>query len=320
MNEPLLSVLMPVRNAGAYLASALESVLEQTFADFECIVVNDGSTDETARVLANFARRDKRVKCISRENRGLVVSLNEAVLVSRGKYLARMDGDDLCARHRFLRQIEFLNRHPDVVCVGSAVDMLDDKGRRLKTYCPPENHDDILEEILAGNGGALIHPAVMLRRRAVLDIGGYRDNFAGYGEDWDLFLRLAEVGLLHNLREVLLGYRQHSKSYNQTRSQQQLAELACAVRETRERRGLPALSRKGGESLKIFHSPHRQWTLWALEGGEARTAIHHALADVLAAPMNRRTWGLLSYVIRKTAKEGLISLRQWPRLDSRTAV
>ncbi|HEY8900392.1 MAG TPA: glycosyltransferase [Chthoniobacterales bacterium] len=297
MSTPVLSVIIPVYNVGTYLEGALLSVRNQTFSDFECIVVNDGSTDDTAQVLERVAAADPRMKVLTQKNSGLVASLKNAIAAARGEFLARMDGDDFCTPDRFAKQVEFLRAHPEVVCVGACVDMLDPRGRRLKTYRPPEKHAAILAELLAGNGGALIHPTVTCRKAAVDQIGGYSTAFAGYGEDWDLFLRLSKLGRLHNLPEVLLKYRQHAKSYNQTRSAAQIERLSSAVRDARLAHGLEPLASIG--SVNDQDSVFRQWALWALEGNEPRTAVLHAAAGVLRAPLEYRSWSLFQYVVRQ---------------------
>lgn len=295
MNAPVLSIILPVYNCERYLNSALESVRQQTFSDFECIVVNDGSTDRSLSILKRQARQDPRIRIVTRENRGLVASLNEAIALARGQFLGRMDGDDVCAPDRFYRQISVLKKSPQVVGVGAAVDMVDSEGKRLKTYTPPEDHAHIVSELLAGNGGAMIHPAVTFRLDAVREIGGYRDIFAGYGEDWDLFLRLSTVGKLRNLSSILLRYRQHAKSYNHTRQSAQRAELLKAMETARREYKLPALA---SSPCQEAINPRRQWVLWSLEGSERFTAAKHAVIAVLLTPDDRRAWSLLIFVFR----------------------
>jgi GT2 family glycosyltransferase len=128
-----------------------------------------------------------------------------------------MDADDLSTPHRLATQLRFLEENKSCVAVGSAVDLIDPTGRRLKTMRPPLAHEDIVGELLAGNGSAMIHPAVMFRASALASVSGYDPAFSGYGEDWDLCLRLSNYRVLANLADVLFRYRMHPHSYNLTR-------------------------------------------------------------------------------------------------------
>lgn len=295
MTAPALSIILPVFNCARYLDAALESVRNQTFSDFECIVVDDGSSDRSLAIMQRQAKQDARIRIISRENRGLVASLNEAISVARGTFLGRMDGDDICVADRFSRQISVLNQSPHVVGIGAAVDMVDSEGKRLKTYTPPEDHSEIVSELRAGNGGAMIHPVVTFRMDAVREIGGYRECFSGFGEDWDLFLRLSEIGGLRNLPDILLKYRQHPKSYCRTRKASQRETLLKAVEQVRRKHQLPEFSSATPHEIE---NPRRQWVLWSLEGAERITALKHAVIAVLQSPEDRRAWSLLVFVFR----------------------
>lgn len=296
MTSPTLSVIMPVFNCAPYLDRAMASIREQTFSDFECIVVDDGSKDRSLSILRRHAAQDDRIRIVSRENRGLVASLNEAVSLARGKFLGRMDGDDISLPDRFSRQIAILQASPQLVGLGAAVDMMDSTGQRLKSYAPPTAHDDIVAELRGGNGGAMIHPAVVFRAEAIRMIDGYRDQFSGFGEDWDLFLRLSEVGMLRNLPQILLKYRQHSKSYCRTRQDTQRAALSAAMEVIRREHRLPEATRQVHPEVDNFR---RQWVLWSLEGAERMTALKHAIIAVGQSPDDRRAWSLLAYVFRR---------------------
>src|SRR5687767_4638410 len=135
--EPVVSVMVPVFNTGRFVAATVESLLGQTFGDFELVVIDDGSRDESPEVLRELAGRDKRVRLTCRENRGIVTTRNEMLAQARGKYVAVNDSDDVSMPDRLARQVEFLDRHSDVVCVGGAFDMIDAAGRRLSTLRPP---------------------------------------------------------------------------------------------------------------------------------------------------------------------------------------
>src|SRR4051812_26679567 len=123
--SPTVSVLMAVYNGEQYLREAVNSILSQTFKDFEFIIIDDGSTDRSPELLASYARADSRVKLISRPNKGLTKSLNEGLHAARGEFVARMDGDDISLPERFERQVSYLREHPEVVLVGSRVEFID---------------------------------------------------------------------------------------------------------------------------------------------------------------------------------------------------
>ena len=126
-----VSVLLPLYNGEAYIREAVESVLAQTRRDFELLILDDGSRDGSLAIVQEIARRDPRVRLISRENRGLTETLNELLAAARGEFVARMDADDVCLPDRFERQVAFLDAHPEVVCVGGDPVMIDERGRLL---------------------------------------------------------------------------------------------------------------------------------------------------------------------------------------------
>ena len=293
---PSLSVVMPVYNCRAYLADAIASVRQQTFTGFELIIVDDGSTDGSAKIMDAAAAADARLHIIRRPNTGLVGDLNAGLAVARGAFIARMDADDLCAPHRLATQFRFLEENESYAAVGSAVDVIDPAGRRLKTMRLPPAHDDIVQELLAGNGGAMIHPAVMFRASAIAAVSGYDPAFAGYGEDWDIFLRLSAHGQLANLAEVLLQYRMHPQSYNHTRRGEQVRTYLAAVNQARRQHDLGAITTlPWSRSMPTPAAIHRLWAEWAIEGAEHRTARFHGFMALLHAPTDRASWRFLKY-------------------------
>ena len=158
MTTPRVSVLMPVFNAARYLAPAVQSVLGQTFRDFEFLIVDDGSTDSSGEMLRGYAARDPRIRLISRPNTGYVVALNEMLGRARGELVARMDADDISLRARFERQVGALTRDPGLVCVGGACEMIDSRGSRLVDLTLPVTDAEIQKSCLEGHT-AICHPA-----------------------------------------------------------------------------------------------------------------------------------------------------------------
>ncbi len=232
---PALSVAMSVYNGERFLASALDSVLAQSFTDFELLVLDDGSTDATPQILAAYAARDARLRPIIRENRGLVASLNQLLAEARAPLVARMDADDLCLPARFERQIAFLAAHPDYGVIGSRCHDIDEHGDPWPAIIPPHpaSHEHFLAAIATGEA-LLCHPAVMYRRAVVLSVGGYHAAFR-HCEDLDLWLRLASVTRLCNLPEPLIRYRHYADQVSSRHATEQqigaaVARLAYAER------------------------------------------------------------------------------------------
>jgi len=226
-HPPTISVLMPVYNAQRYVAEAVESILNQTFGDFEFLIVDDGSRDRSLKILQHYAKRDDRIHLISRPNTGLVVALNELLSLAQGEFIARMDADDVAMPARFADQIEFLRHHPQVVCVGGAQDWIDEAGRVLSHYLAAEENSDLQRLALVGST-PINHPTAMMRRSAVLQAGGY-DPSTYLAEDLDLWLKLGEIGELANLPATVIKYRQHphSESERKQAQQQQMKQLVC---------------------------------------------------------------------------------------------
>lgn len=199
VTAPTISVLLPVYNSGRYIGAAIESVLAQTFDDFELFALDGGSTDKTLSILRKFETKDRRIRVISRENLALVPSLNEMIALAQGRYLARMDGDDICRPQRFEKQVAYLDTHSECVAVGSRSLFIDPQGMPICEHLNELTHDEIDAAHMSGRVGSRIcHPSVMMRREAVLQVGLY-DEVYRYAEDMDLFLRLAEIGKLANL-------------------------------------------------------------------------------------------------------------------------
>jgi hypothetical protein len=219
---PRVSVVMPVFNGGSFLVAAVESVLRQRFHDFELIAINDGSTDQSAFLLSGLARSDGRIRLLSQANAGIVATLNRALELARGEYIARMDADDVALPSRFTQQVAFLDSHPDVAVVGSAITLIDEEGKMIRDVDYPLAPAEVAK-FLIQVGCALAHPAVMMRRSDVAGAGGYRSAYR-HAEDYDLWLRISETRALANLPDRLLLYRQHpSKASARYAAEQMLA-------------------------------------------------------------------------------------------------
>ena len=297
MLRPKISILLPVHNAARYLRTAMDSLLAQTFCDFEVIAVDDGSTDRSLEILRDYERRDQRLRVFSRSRTGIVGALNDGLKAAHGEFIARMDADDVAESGRLAAQVAFLVSHPACVALGTDVLYTDPEGAPLIRHKPATTHDEIVARLLEGNGGALIHPSVMFRRDAIERVGGYRERFQ-WIEDLDLYLRLSEVGELANLPDVYLRYRQHLKSINRTMAKREDLRWEI-VNFHRARLGLAALDDKCDPVAVSYSRPgwRRHWAYDAARGGQWLSARKNAWRAVLLGPFDRNNWRCLHYVM-----------------------
>ena len=199
---------MPAYNAAAYLDEAVRSVLAQTFTNFELLIVDDGSTDATPDLLAAHARSDPRVRVLRQPNRGVVAALNRALAECRGRYVARMDADDVSLPHRLEAQVRYLDTHKDVALVGAYVSTIDEVGEPLSSVVRfPLTHEALWASI-GRRKWVMCHPSVMFRREVALASGLYREDFR-HAEDVEYFARVMSGSRAATLPEVLLRYRLH---------------------------------------------------------------------------------------------------------------
>jgi GT2 family glycosyltransferase len=211
---------MGVHDGEAYLGEAVGSILAQTFADFEMIIVDDGSRDRTPAILADAAARDRRVRILRNdENLGIPRSANRGLSACRGAYVARMDADDIALPHRLARQVAFLDAHPSAVLCSSWFDAIAADGRFLKRVAR-DGDPDVVAWLLHFYNHVAGNTMAMVRAAALRQIGGY-DEALRYAQDYGLWLRLAELGEIHILPEVLIQYRVHDANVTSTRNAEQ---------------------------------------------------------------------------------------------------
>lgn len=228
---PKISVLMPVYNGAKYLRKALDSIFSQSFPSFECVLIDDGSSDQTEEIIASYS--DSRIHYLSDgQNVGLTRRLNQGIKIAKGKYIARHDDDDISAPHRFGEQVRFLEANQGYIGCGTRVEIIDADGDVIGSRDFTLDHLNLMDQNLVEN--QFIHGSLMLRKKALLDIGGYRAFFV-YAQDYDLTLRLQELGELVNLEKHLYSLRYSNEAISAARVGEQMAfaQHARSAAETR---------------------------------------------------------------------------------------
>ena len=225
-SPPKMTVAMAAYNSIPYLAEAIESILAQTFTEFEFLIVNDGSTDGSGALIDAYASKDSRIRALHQDNRGFVASLNRMIDEAQSDWIARMDSDDIALPSRFAVQWDWLQANPDHGVLGTGIQEIDADGRLLDTYRPtPLTHGEMLGK--APTGPLIHHFSAIMRRDVVLQVAGYHAAFK-HCEDYDLWLRLLSVTKLANLPEKLMLYRRHEAQVTESHRAEQLMNAALA--------------------------------------------------------------------------------------------
>ena len=307
LRAPRVTVLLPVHDAEPFLAEAVESVLAQSFRDFELLAIDDGSRDASAAILGGFARRDRRVRVMHRPHQGLIATLNEGLALARGELIARMDADDVALPQRLAKQLALLEREPAVVCVGGAFELIDAAGRLFDRAFPPCDHASILERALRGES-TISHSAATYRRDLVRKVGGY-DEAARWVEDLDLWLRLSEHGALANLPDLVSRVRHHADSVSEQHAAEQLEQAARVAESAARRRGLEgararprpwrALADRHSQQLLCLGRARSAWRI-----GERRTALGYAARALWMSPSSLPFWRTLGHELKSSFLRG----------------
>ena len=225
-DAPCISVLMPAYNAERHVLQSVQSVLAQTFEDFELLVVDDGSTDRTAEILASI--QDRRLRVLRNEpNCGIVGTLNRAMAQARGRYIARIDSDDFCLPTRFAKQARFLDEHPEILLVGTGTFILEHGQMRHDRYRTEADPALVRWRCLVSN--PVGHPTMMFRASAVAALGTYLREEFKYAEDFDFTHRLLRLGDVAVLPENLTIYRLHGLNLTRTRRDEMVAKAGAVL-------------------------------------------------------------------------------------------
>ncbi len=229
MHKPRVSILMPVYNGASFLHQAIDSVLAQTYLDFELVIVDDGSTDQTPQIL--FSYNDPRIRLIQVSRLGLTAALNRGLEECRGELIARMDADDVAFPVRLKEQVDFLDSHPEIEILCSDAVLIDEKGRRVGEHRMGKMDRETLSaafrfELLYFK--PIIHPSVIMRRIVCDRLLGYRDFSCN--EDFDFWIRANEKFAFAAIDKPLLAYRMHSSGLSrERRAIQATSAVMCAV-------------------------------------------------------------------------------------------
>jgi len=294
-DKPAISVLIAVRDGAAYLDVALASIAGQTFTDFEVVIVDNGSRDDTARIIAEWAKRDGRIRSFRQERPGLARTLNFAVSQARAPLLARLDADDIALPERFAVQHAWLQQRPQVGLLGSWAQQIDARDRPLGYRRAPTVDHEIREFLRLGN--PFNHSSIVMRREAFERAGRYRDGL-GICEDFDLWSRMAEVTELANLEQPLVLHRLHSGGMATRQAIRVVVADACIVAGQIARKtgasepfinGVPCLR----AALKLHHQSRSDFGYKAFKTTVGAARVSLANGDKESARRLRRLAGRL---------------------------
>ena len=275
--RPAVSVVMPVFNSGDTLAAAIESIREQTFTDWQLLVLDDGSSDQSLKIAASAASADDRIRSIPLNHTGLINTLNRGLELAAAELVARMDADDISLPLRLEKQVAFLSDHPHVAVLGGAAETFHSHGEIRQEIRHPTEPSEVAAAM--EKNSSLVHPSVVMRRDVVLSLGGYRAPFPA-AEDYDLWLRVMEQHQIANLPDVILRYRIGGSQESVLRAEQQIISGLAARLCHRERMaGRP-------DPLEGSASPITR------EGLTSYGMDDRKIDDVLLAEMTHRSWWL----------------------------
>lgn len=229
--NPKVSVIMSVYNGEKYLREAIDSILNQTFTDFEFIIINDGSKDKTKEISESY--NDPRIRLFHQDNIGLTKSLNKALSFAKSEYIARQDADDISLPERLEKEVDILENNKDIGMVGTYAVFINESSRAFNIWKMPIQDNQIRKRLMIGN--SFCHGSVMFRKQCINNIGTYRENYK-YTQDYDFWLRIADHYKLYNIGEELYKFRRHSKAISRRKLSEQLNYHLLAIELAKERK------------------------------------------------------------------------------------
>lgn len=252
---PRISVIMSVYNSADYLREAIESILNQTFTNFEFIIFDDSSTDDSWKIITEYTNQDDRIILIqNQENIGLTKSLNKGIALAKGEYIARQDADDVSLPERFEKQVALLDQEPEVVLVSCNLELINSEGCITGMYqraCAPE----LVPWYLLFYNRLAGHSQVVYRREIVKSLGSYSES-RRYSQDYELWCRLAKVGQIAILPEILLQQRIHNNSISAAKRSEQKAYSLNQVRDNIKQLIKEEIDLEEVEDLRLFWIGH----------------------------------------------------------------
>ena len=211
-NTPLISVILPLYNAEKYIAQAVTSILQQTYKNFEFIIIDDGSTDNSAAIVNQI--EDARIKVVSQKNAGMAAALNAGLKLAKGEFIARQDADDIAYPERFQKQISYLQDNPDCALLGTWAKIISEQNTNHRIHQHPSDNLTIQLHLLFNN--PFVHSSVMIRKSSLDKVGYYNTEKAHLTQDYDLWSRIARNYKVANLPEILQEYREVATGISQT--------------------------------------------------------------------------------------------------------
>ena len=303
IKNPLISVVMSVYNGEKYLSEAIESILKQTYKDFEFIIVNDGSTDSSLEIIREYQKQDNRIKIIDQENTGLAKALNNGIKITQGKYIARMDADDISLPERLEIQVQFLNENKTIGLVGLSAIAIDEKGEDICLLKRPLSDCDIKE--MLKETSPFFHGSVMFHKDLFDSVGSYPEELSIFFEDWVLFRKMGKITNFANLAEPLYMFRITPTAIN-NRTKRELEIIKDIVNRyldtnqlsNKDRLLLESLKNnfKGQNNYKKKANYYSQCGVLLIESGKDYSKANRLLIkSILLFPGNLKTWINLLY-------------------------
>lgn len=311
-----LSVLMCVFNGEQYVATAIKSILNQTFKDFEFVIVDDGSADSTPRILEEFAQRDRRIRVVTQSNQGLPLARNRAVKAATADIVAWMDADDVSEPRRMELQLNYLATHPECIVVGGQWACIDEAGRLLYSRPAATDHTAIVASLLNGVN-ELANPAVMIRKEPLRTAGLYNPKIR-VAEDTDLWLRLYKYGQFANLPVRVLRYRLHAKQTNSTHWVEQTLTALTRINEERASLNLEPLPipESTQQTVEVVFDPTYEMAMKCWHYGYHLSAGRLMVKLLMQKPIPLMNWLYLTMIIlgvSQSSTRSLLGRMRWLR-------
>lgn len=312
--SPKVTVVMSVYNEAEYISTAIESILKQTFEDFEFQIIDDGSTDRTPEIIKHYAEQDDRIKYLVNDiNKGLPASLNKGIERASGKYIARMDADDVSLPNRFEKQVRYLDSKPDAHVVGSYTYLIGLDGEFIGEQSYPRGGRSV--DRLKQQGPGVVHPSVMMKKASLHQVGGYREPFT-YAQDLDLWIRMADEfgsSFLQIIPEPLLKYRvtpgQYDRHLVTEIYESYVGEFIGRERKLQRRisEDLETQEIERGHSMSKIMYHYRVGRL-LVDQGKRSKAIRHFSYVLRSIPLSPHGWyGMVLVCLPSDFRERMIS-------------